>query len=85
MEAVHAYHTNLSPNGEGSWTSHPCDSSLQRYRRYVSKLNHEEDHHMRDLQQVEEELATLLHLLLHGSASLECVSRADNQGQIMSP
>jgi hypothetical protein len=42
-------------------------------------------HHMDNLQQIEEELATLLHLLLHGSASLECVSRADDECKVVGP
>lgn len=33
--------------------------------------------------QVEEELAAMLHLVLHRAAALECVARADDEGQVV--
>lgn len=36
-------------------------------------------------EQVEEQLAAILHLVLHGAAALECVPATDDQGEIVRP
>lgn len=36
-------------------------------------------------EQVEEQRATVLHLGLHGAAPFECISAADDEGQVVCP
>lgn len=51
-------------------------------RRLLGQVVHVIDH---GDEQVEEQLAAMLHLILHGTAALECVSSANDKRKVVSP
>lgn len=49
-------------------------------RRFARQIIHMIDH---GDEEIEEELATILHLILHGATALERVARTDNEREVM--
>jgi hypothetical protein len=69
-------------NGLVRNTSMMTANSQRLTRRFLSQVIHVVHHGNK---QVEEQLAAVLHLLLHCATAFECVSRANDQSQIMGP
>jgi hypothetical protein len=61
-----------------SWLSSRVDDSL--VRRLLRQVVHVVDH---GNEQVEEEFATILHLVLHCATALEGVTSSDDEGEIV--